>query len=99
MTYAVKTLECLFTWSGHERYPMMMEFNQSSNHTWKATNVVMYCDTRTDAHINTHTHTLQIIIYIIITAILILAMIRRINDFAIINLVHITPIEIISNRL
>ena len=27
------------------------------NHTWKATNVVMYCDTRTDVHIHTQTHT------------------------------------------
>ena len=29
MTYAVKTLENLFTWCGHERYLMMMEINQS----------------------------------------------------------------------
>ena len=33
MTYAVKTLENLFTWCGHERYLMMMESNQSQNHT------------------------------------------------------------------
>ena len=29
MTYAVKTLENLFTWCGHGRYLMMMEINQS----------------------------------------------------------------------
>ena len=29
MTYAVKTVENLFTWCGHERYPMMMEINHS----------------------------------------------------------------------
>ena len=29
MTYAVKTLENLFTWCGHERYLMMMEIYQS----------------------------------------------------------------------
>ena len=29
MTYAVKTVENLFTWCGHERYRMMMEINQS----------------------------------------------------------------------
>ena len=29
MTYAVKTVENLFTWCGHERYLMMMEINQS----------------------------------------------------------------------
>ena len=29
MTYAVKSVEHLFTWSGHERYPMMMEIKQS----------------------------------------------------------------------
>ena len=29
MTYAVKTAENLFTWCGHERYPMMMEITQS----------------------------------------------------------------------
>ena len=27
------------------------------HHTWKVTNVVMYCDTRTDVHIHTQTHT------------------------------------------
>ena len=27
MTYAVKTVENLFTWCGHERYPMMMEIS------------------------------------------------------------------------
>ena len=36
---------------------MMMEINQSLNHTYKITNVVMYCDTRTDVHIHTQTHT------------------------------------------
>ena len=41
MTYAVKTDENLFTLCGHERYPMMMEINQSLNHTCKVTNVVM----------------------------------------------------------
>ena len=30
ITYAVKTVENLFTWGGHERYKMMMEINQSS---------------------------------------------------------------------
>ena len=55
MTYAVKTLENLFTWCGHERYLMMMEINQSKNHTLKVTNVVMYCDARTDVHIHTQT--------------------------------------------
>ena len=29
MIYAVKTVENLFTWRGHERYPMIMEMNQS----------------------------------------------------------------------
>ena len=29
MTYAVKAVENVFTWCGHERYPMMMEINQS----------------------------------------------------------------------
>ena len=29
MTYAVKTVENLFAWCGHERYLMMMEINQS----------------------------------------------------------------------
>ena len=29
MTYAVKTVENVFTWWGHERYQMMMEMNQS----------------------------------------------------------------------
>ena len=29
MTYAVKTLENLFTWYEHEIYPMIMEINQS----------------------------------------------------------------------
>ena len=29
MTYAVKTVENLFTWCGHESYQMMMEINQS----------------------------------------------------------------------
>ena len=29
MTYAVKTVEYLFTLSGHERYLMMMKINQS----------------------------------------------------------------------
>ena len=29
MTYAVKTEENVFTWCGHERYPVMMEINQS----------------------------------------------------------------------
>ena len=28
-TYAVKRVENLFTWCGHERYLMMMEINQS----------------------------------------------------------------------
>ena len=33
---------------------MMMEINQSYNHTWKVTNaVIIYCDTRTDVHIHT----------------------------------------------
>ena len=27
MTYAVKTVKKLFTWCGHERYPMMVEIN------------------------------------------------------------------------
>ena len=27
MKYAVKTLENLVTWCGHERYPTMMEIN------------------------------------------------------------------------
>ena len=58
MTCAVKTVENLFTWCGHERYPMMMEINQSIiNHTWKVTNIVMYCDTRTDVHTHKQTHT------------------------------------------
>ena len=35
----------------------MMEINQSKNHTWKVTNVEMYCDARTDVHIHTQTHT------------------------------------------
>ena len=47
MTYAVKTLENLFTWCGLESL-MMMEIN-------KVTNVVMYCDARTDVHIHTQT--------------------------------------------
>ena len=64
----------------------------------KVINVAMYCDTRTDVHIHTHTHTYKKIIYIIIV-ILIGLMIRKINDFAIINLVHITPIGITSNLL
>ena len=29
MTYAVKTVENLFTWCGHERYPTMTKMNQS----------------------------------------------------------------------
>ena len=29
MTYAVKRVQNLFTWCGHERCPMMMEINQS----------------------------------------------------------------------
>ena len=29
MTSAVKTVENLFAWCGHERYPMMMEINPS----------------------------------------------------------------------
>ena len=29
MTYAGKTVENLFTWCGHERYPMMVDINQS----------------------------------------------------------------------
>ena len=29
MTYAFKTVENLFTQCGYERYPMMMEINQS----------------------------------------------------------------------
>ena len=29
MTYAVKTIENLFAWCGHEIYSMMMEVNQS----------------------------------------------------------------------
>ena len=57
MTYAVKTLENLYTWCGHERYPMMMEINQSLNCTWKITNEVMYCDTRTNVHTYTQIHT------------------------------------------
>ena len=57
MTYAFKTVDNLFTLCGHERSPMMMEINQSQNHTWKVTNEVMYCDTRTDVHIRSQTHT------------------------------------------
>ena len=52
MTYAVKPV----IWCGHERYPMMMEINQSLNHTWKVTNVVMYCDTLTYTVQCTHPH-------------------------------------------
>ena len=44
MTYAVETVENLFTRCGHERYPKMMEIKQSYNHTWKVTNVVKYSD-------------------------------------------------------
>ena len=29
MTYAVKTVENVFTWCGHKRYLMMKEINQS----------------------------------------------------------------------
>ena len=29
MTYAVKTMDNLLTWCGYERYPMMVEINQS----------------------------------------------------------------------
>ena len=29
MTYGVKTAQNLFTWCLHERYPVMMEINQS----------------------------------------------------------------------
>ena len=28
MTYAVKSVEHLFTWCAHERYPMIIEINQ-----------------------------------------------------------------------
>ena len=33
MTYAVKTLENLFTWCGDERYLMMMEMNRPTSAT------------------------------------------------------------------
>ena len=61
----------------------------------------MYCDTRTDVHIQTQTLTYKkvyIYIYIIIV-ILIMVMIRRITDFTIINLFHITRIGITLNLL
>ena len=77
---------------------MIMEINQSLNHTWKVTNVVMYCDTRTDVHIHTQTDTYKKSIYIKII-ILIVVLIRRISDFTIINLVHITRIGININLL
>ena len=60
--------------------------------------MVMYCDTRTDVHIHTQTHTQKKCIYIIIV-ILIVVTIRRISDFPIINLVHVTPIGITLNLL
>ena len=81
---------------------MTMEINQSLNHTWKVTNVVMYCDTRTNVHIHTHTHTHKkknIYIYIIIVILIIVVIISTISDFIIINLVHITRIGIILNLL
>ena len=59
MTYAVRTVENLFTWYGHKGYSITMEINQSKNHTWKVTNIIMYCkcDTPADVHIHIRTHT------------------------------------------
>ena len=41
----------------------MMEINKSLNHTWKVTNVVMQCNSRTDVHTHTQTHTYKEKVY------------------------------------
>ena len=78
---------------------MMIKINQSLNHTWKVTNVVMYCDTRTDVHIQTQSHTYKKKYIYIIIVILILVMTRRISDFTIISLCYITRIGITLSLL
>ena len=71
---------------------MMMEMNQSLYHTWKVTiTTVILVPTCTSTSRPIHR---KKSIYIIIIVILILVMIRRISDFTIINLVHITRIGI-----
>ena len=70
----------------------MKSIIKSYVHEWKVTNDVMYCDTRTDAYTHTRRPTLKKK-YITIV-ILIVLMIRRINDFTIITLVHIILILI-----
>ena len=42
-TYAVKTVYIKFiSWCGYQRYKMMMEINQSLNHTWNETCMNIY---------------------------------------------------------
>ena len=59
------------------------------NHTWKVTNVEMYCDIRND--VNT-LYTTEKKIYN--DSYFIVMMIKRVNDFTKINFLHITPIGI-----
>ena len=68
MSYAIKTAENSFTWCGHERHIHKCndhaEWDSSMksliNHTWKVTNVEMYCD------ICNHIDTLYIYIIVIL---------------------------------
>ena len=75
-----------------ENVNVFFSLDHSYNHTWHVTNVVMYCDTRTDVHTYTQTHTYKKMYICIIIETLILVMIGRINDFTIINLVHMNQI-------
>ena len=49
----------------------------------------MHCDARTDVHIHTQTAHIEKSLYIIIVIFIIVLVIRSINNFTIINLVHI----------
>ena len=73
-------------WNSIEKNKMDLNIRKMTNHPPShGTHVVMYSDTRTDVH---STHQKKFIYMIIVTLIVVM---RRINDFTKINLVHVTP--------